>query len=473
VTAMSVSLGSKNIGDIVKLNESGIAAGYVILHKGSPSSLYDGFEGGVLVIRKDIYSVGHWNNTSDSDYQNSSLHNWLNNDYLNIIDAGIRNRIKQVKIPYRPGSGIGTTINSGISGLQCKSFLLSMREVGFNGVTYMIDDGTVLDYFTGISTNSADVKRIANFNGVSTEWWLRTPSTASTTSVFHVDNTGSSYTANPNPGIYNYGFRPAFVLPDTLLVESDGTITGDDSGGVYPGVDVHLLPGQAIGITDNVSSNEVTIYGKSATDTDIGVAQAATLQESIAGLATGKYVQAGHMPSILNALMPSGNGNGSGPSDFMGVVEVILVSGTWHPTKAGKHLIIGTGGGGGVPDGIMATSGSGAVVSVLADLSTEDNVLITIGAAGNTTKGGDTSFDINSKIAVAGGGKMYNVPFVPATYSLPSVGDEILSVNGWAGSTGPYLPNDAPGNRGTGKFFSAGAPNNPIYAQAGSVLVIY
>ena len=37
----SVALGTKAIGSIVKLKESGVAVNYIVVHQGKPSSIYD------------------------------------------------------------------------------------------------------------------------------------------------------------------------------------------------------------------------------------------------------------------------------------------------------------------------------------------------------------------------------------------------------------------------------------------------
>lgn len=37
----SVALGTKAVGSIVKLKESGVAVNYIVVHQGKPSSIYD------------------------------------------------------------------------------------------------------------------------------------------------------------------------------------------------------------------------------------------------------------------------------------------------------------------------------------------------------------------------------------------------------------------------------------------------
>ena len=128
-------LGDKNVGDIVKIKEDGVAVNYLIVHKGKPSNMYDDSCDGVYVLREKTLEKRIWHGTSNStgtnDYENSSIEVWLNNAFLNTIDEKIREAIKTVKIPYRKGSGTSMTVQSGANGLSCKVFLLSGYEVGF------------------------------------------------------------------------------------------------------------------------------------------------------------------------------------------------------------------------------------------------------------------------------------------------------------------------------------------------------
>ena len=142
---------------------------------------------------------------------NSTIKSYLNSTWLNLIDANIRNQIKQVKIPYRPGSGTSMTVNSGSNGLSCKVFLLSNIEMG--GQTdwsYMPHDGAKLAYFEyGTGTASANNKRIAYLNGTATYWWSRSPYTYNSTNAWCCSSNGNcSSTSNCSN---TYGVRPALT----------------------------------------------------------------------------------------------------------------------------------------------------------------------------------------------------------------------------------------------------------------------
>ena len=208
-----VTLGSKAVGSTIRLKVNGSAKNFIIVHQGLPSSAYDASCNGVWVVMKDIYTTMKWDG-SNNDYLNSDMTAYLNGTFISLIDADIRNAIKQVKIPYTNYSN--KNVMSGSNGLSCKVFLLSGTEVGFSGVSYMNTEGAKLSYFDSAS------KRVA-YNGSSAAvWWLRSPSTS------NGDNVGGVYTGGSNSNLWcgsSYGVRPAFVLPSTLVVSDDGTVS--------------------------------------------------------------------------------------------------------------------------------------------------------------------------------------------------------------------------------------------------------
>lgn len=209
----NVKLGTKAVGSIVKIKVNGAAKDFIIVHQGLPSSAYDASCNGVWVVMKDIYATMKWDG-SNNDYLNSDMTAYLNGTFISLIDADIRNAIKQVKIPYTNYSN--NNVMSGSNGLSCKVFLLSGTEVGFSGVSYMNTEGAKLSYFDSAS------KRVA-YNGSSAAiWWLRSPSTGGGNYVWFVYTDGS----NGNGWYDNfYGVLPAFVLPSTLVVSDDGTVS--------------------------------------------------------------------------------------------------------------------------------------------------------------------------------------------------------------------------------------------------------
>ena len=209
----NVRLGAKAVGSTVKIKVNGTVEDFIIIHQGKPSSVYDDSCNGTWLLMKDIYTTRNWDD-SNCDYLNSDMTAYLNGTFISLIDADIRNAIKQVKIPYINYSN--DNVMSGSNGLSCKVFLLSGTEVGFSGVSYMATEGAKLSYFDSAS------KRIAYNGSSAANWWLRSPSSNGDVSVWGVYTDGSDRSL----WCYDrYGARPAFVLPSSLVVSDDGTVS--------------------------------------------------------------------------------------------------------------------------------------------------------------------------------------------------------------------------------------------------------
>lgn len=220
----NVLLSTKAVGSTVKLKVNGTAKEFIVVHQGKPSSLYDDSCNGTWLLMKDIYENRVWQSGNINKYESSDIHTYLNNTFLNLFESNIRDAIKQVKIPYRKNGGSGGTDQSGANGLSAKIFLLSGYEVGWttSDYSYFPVDGAKLSYFESGTGTSANNKRIANLNGSAAVWWLRSPYTGSTGSVWRV---GSYGYCNSNNASNSYGIRPALILPSTLLVSDDGTVS--------------------------------------------------------------------------------------------------------------------------------------------------------------------------------------------------------------------------------------------------------
>ena len=218
-----VTLSSKAIGSTIKLKVNGSAKDFIVVHQGKPSSVYDDSCNGTWLLMKDIYENRQWHSSNTNDYANSTIHSYLNSTFLNLFESNIKNAIKQVKLPYRKGSGTSTTVTSGSNGLSAKIFLLSATETSFNFSSYMPSgEGAELAYFKGCADNSSDSKRVAYLNGSATSWWLRSPFCnrfLHALCVYSYGDWGGGGCAS------SYGVRPALILPSTLLVSDDGTVS--------------------------------------------------------------------------------------------------------------------------------------------------------------------------------------------------------------------------------------------------------
>ena len=210
------TIGTAAVGKTITLNVSGKAKEFIVVHQGKPSSLYDDSCNGTWLLMKDIYESRQWHSSNVNKLESSTIHSYLNSTFLNLFDSNIKDAIKQVKIPYRKNGGSGGTDQSGANGLPAKIFLLSGYEVGIGGAIDVPQDGAKLDYFN--QNTGTDSKRIAYLNGSATSWWLRSPNTYNTGSVWFV---GSSGNYNYSDASYSYGIRPALVLPSTFEVYTD------------------------------------------------------------------------------------------------------------------------------------------------------------------------------------------------------------------------------------------------------------
>lgn len=217
-----VTLSSKAIGSTIKLKVNGSAKDFIVVHQGKPSSVYDDSCNGTWLLMKDIYESRQWHSSNTNDYANSTIHSYLNSTFLAMFDSNIQKAIKQVKLPYRKGSGTSTTVTSGSNGLSAKIFLLSATETSFSFSYMPSGEGAELAYFKGCADNSSDSKRVAYLNGSATYWWLRSPGCNYFSSALYVYSNGDWYYLSCSRSC---GIRPALILPSTLLVSDDGTVS--------------------------------------------------------------------------------------------------------------------------------------------------------------------------------------------------------------------------------------------------------
>ena len=206
-----------DVGQSVYANVNGQKTEFLVVHQGLPSSLYDSSCDGTWLLMKDCYEKRAWHSSSTNDYENSTINAYLNGDFFSLFDTDIQSLIKQVKIPYRKGTGHGGTDQSGANGLFCKVFLLGGYEVGLVGARYVPDDGAKLDYFNA-NVGGIEPTRIAKYNGVNIGWWLRSPYTKSYTAALFINTSGGLVNMNPtsDPGV-----RPCIILPSDALVDDE------------------------------------------------------------------------------------------------------------------------------------------------------------------------------------------------------------------------------------------------------------
>ena len=286
----SVALSTKAIGATVKLKENGTLVDYIVVHKGRPSSIYDASCDGVWLLRKDIFETRVWHSSNVNDWANSTLKSYLDSTFLARFDKDIQAQIKQVKIPYRPGSGTSGNINSGANGLTCKVFLLSATEVGYtkSNVNQYIPDGegAKLDYFQNGNGTS---EKIAYLNGSAAGWWLRSPYLGDATSAWLcVSGGGAGVSSCTN----TWGVRPALILPSNLLVSDDGSVNTNTAP---------TTPG-SITIPEKIQGgNAITVTWTASTDAENNL-EGYVVERSVDGGGTWSQVYQGGGTSTTNTV---------------------------------------------------------------------------------------------------------------------------------------------------------------------------
>ena len=211
-------VGNLSVGDIVQLNENGVAQDYLCVHQGLPSSMYDSSCDGTWLLRRWVDDSIAWDSSDINKLETSDIQSWLNSTMLGKFDENVRGAIKQVKIPYRYNGGTNGTDRTGANGLSCKVFLLSGYEVGWttSDNSQFPVDGAKLAYFISGTDGDANNQRATSTSiGVDTSWWLRSPDTESKDSVWQVDVLGEyfSYVARGYGGV-----RPCIILPQNFVL---------------------------------------------------------------------------------------------------------------------------------------------------------------------------------------------------------------------------------------------------------------
>lgn len=220
--SFGAALSSLPVGSSVYTYVNGVKREFRIVHQGRPSGLYDASCDGTWLLMKGLFTSRMWDSTNNS-YGASDIHAYLNDTFLNMLDAGVRAQIRTARLPYVAGAG-GNTVSSGSSGLSARIFLLSGYELGWttSGVPFFPVDGACLQYFEGMG--EADSGRVAALSGKVTGWWTRTPYGTSDekTLCWCVSDTGgrtSGWTCAETRGI-----RPALIIDGGAKVDQDNMI---------------------------------------------------------------------------------------------------------------------------------------------------------------------------------------------------------------------------------------------------------
>lgn len=221
--SFNTQLGSMPIGSIVKLKINNVDKEFIVVQHGKPAAWYDAtFDGGTILLSNYLESYQHWGTVRASS-GHTVLGYWggvgfeLTFPSFSQFDPAIVAKIKSVELM----SGYAFSDNtSGQQNMSHTLFLPSIKEVGFT-------DGEINNHNSGARPN--DGERWAYFQpGVSKltgAWWTRTPTyhTADSALKIYVVFNGA---INSHFTSVSQTFRYAFVLPQTILVDESGFISG-------------------------------------------------------------------------------------------------------------------------------------------------------------------------------------------------------------------------------------------------------
>lgn len=213
------AISTLSVGDSVFCEENGITTEFILVHKGLPSTMYDGHNydascNGAWLLRKTLINTMAWSTNETNRWGNSIIADWLNATYINYLN--ISNIVKTVKIPYAAGMGMTTMFEA-----TCKVFLLSGRELGWNDPSLGVE-GSKLDYFIAGNDGSNKRKAYLQSTGNLNKWWTRSPNTNAYVTAVSVDTSGSLSNQTNVSSIL--GVRPAFIVPLDTLVDSNNNI---------------------------------------------------------------------------------------------------------------------------------------------------------------------------------------------------------------------------------------------------------
>ena len=122
-----------------------------------------------------------------------------------------------------------------------------------------------------------------------TNWWLRSPNAYNTSNVWNVGSNGHYYSWNAYD---SYGVRPALVLPSTLLVSDDGSITTNTAPTTLP----------SITIPDSISGGStITVSWGASTDAE-GNLEGYIVERSVEGGSQWSQIYQGSALSTTNSV---------------------------------------------------------------------------------------------------------------------------------------------------------------------------
>lgn len=267
---MAQKLGIAAEGTIVKLNVSGNPSEFKIVHHGAPAgaSGYVGFDNATVLFRQATSEEYDWDGDSyRNGYEGGDMFKYTVNTFPGQLDPDIQAVLRDIQVP-------------GVSGTH-KAFNPSVNELNRSDLSssdddYVSEDGFVFEYFVFAQPEE---RRAWFGQNTSNGWWTRSKNSHYNARAAKVNKNGTFSGETSTGG--TYGCVEAIVLPDTLYVLDDGTLTTN----IPP-----TAPG-SIEVTNVVSGGSATITLTAATDPD-GTIASYIYERSVDGGAWGQVAQA-------------------------------------------------------------------------------------------------------------------------------------------------------------------------------------
>lgn len=201
-------LANMPVGSVIKLNENGGLVEFYVAKHDYENGLNG--DGRTLIVRKEMHSKRRFDDAATSAYAGSELDTWLDDTYLKLLDDDIQAAIGNTTFYYTPGDG-----DKAVTTLTRTVFILSATELSASLQMSANVEGSALPI-------ASDLK-ILRINGKATKQHTRTPNIKSSPYHLCIDSDGSSITMADARN--NYGTRPVFTLPATVIVLADGTVS--------------------------------------------------------------------------------------------------------------------------------------------------------------------------------------------------------------------------------------------------------
>ncbi len=213
-----IPIGTLDVGETVLMDIDGRETEFLIVNQGNPDgSIYDASCDGTWLLAKNILEKKEIQPLSNQYYSGSSIHEYLNGEFLARLDSRTQDAIADVKVPYHIDT---ETVSSGKDGLPTKIFPLSYSELNLYARPAI---GAALPYFSDAVIPSLYDRLMATLNGIAGNWMVRDFGRASA----HYCGIG----ANGAPANFEngdtVGIRPAMIMPfETRVTNTRHEIIG-------------------------------------------------------------------------------------------------------------------------------------------------------------------------------------------------------------------------------------------------------